>query len=133
MSLNVFTGKSHTIRSLEQQGYFPLSAFVVVDPDQIRRQLPEFCFFVERCPERAGELTRKEAGFIAEIAIESGLQKGYNILVDGSLSNATWYEEYIPTLRQNYPNLRIAILHVSAPREIVPERAWVRASRIVNK
>jgi hypothetical protein len=120
-------GKSHVMKILGQRGYFPLDAFVVVDPDQIRRQLPEFEYYTKYYPDSAGELTRKEAGLIAEIAIESGLQRGYNILVDGSLSNATWYASCIPTLRRNYPSVRIAIIHVSAPREIVLERASVCA------
>lgn len=119
-------GKSHVMRTLAERGLFPIEGFVVVDPDQIRRQLPEYGFYTKHFPEQAGLLTRKEAGLIAEIAIESGLHLGYNVLVDGSLSNATWYETYIPTLRKNYPNLQIAILHVSAPREVVMKRALVR-------
>ena len=118
-------GKSHTLKDLDRRGYFPLEAFVLVDPDQIRRQLPEFEIYVKNIPEKAGERTRREAGMIAEIAIEASLQKGYNVLVDGSLSNATWYAEYFTVLRKAYPNVRIAILHVTAPREIVLERAMV--------
>jgi endonuclease/exonuclease/phosphatase family metal-dependent hydrolase len=34
-------GKSHTIRWLHKQGYFPLKEFFVVDPDHIRSMLPE--------------------------------------------------------------------------------------------
>ena len=118
-------GKSHVIKTLGERGYFPLNGFMIVDPDQIRRQLPEFLYYTQQYPEQAGALTRKEAGLIAEIAIEAGLERGYNIMVDGSLSNATWYERYIPNLRKQHPDLQVAILHVSAPREIVLERASV--------
>ena len=34
-------GKSYTMRKLVEKGRFPLLAFVNVDPDEIRRQLPE--------------------------------------------------------------------------------------------
>ena len=117
-------GKSHTIRTLGRKKYFPLESFVLVDPDEIRRKLPEFDVYVKHCPEDAGELTRKEAGMIEEIAVEAALRHGYNVLVDGSLRNE-WYEGYIQTLRKTYPDLRIAILHVTAPREAVFRRALV--------
>ena len=76
-------GKSYTMRKLVERGYFPLLAFVRVDPDEIRRYLPEFHLYVEQSPELAGELTRKEAGFISEILTLAGLQAGRNVLVDG--------------------------------------------------
>jgi hypothetical protein len=60
-------GKSYTMSSLVERGRFPLTAFVIVDPDEIRRLLPEFHMYIDENPELAGELTRKEAGFISEI------------------------------------------------------------------
>jgi hypothetical protein len=59
--------KSYTIRRLSEQGPFPLEAIVAVDPDEIRRLLPEFELYVQQTPQNAGELTRKEAGYISEI------------------------------------------------------------------
>lgn len=53
-------GKSYTMRILVEKERFPLPAFVVVDPDEIRRLLPEFHMYVAENPELAGELTRKE-------------------------------------------------------------------------
>lgn len=57
-------GKSYTMRKLVDKGRFPLLAFVNVDPDEIRRQLPEYHLYVSQNAELAGELTRKEAGLI---------------------------------------------------------------------
>jgi dephospho-CoA kinase len=119
-------GKSYTIRKLDEKGVFPLSQFVVVDPDAIRRRLPEFERYVQVTPERAGELTRKEAGKISEILTTAALQRGQNVLVDGTLRNATWYISYFESLREKYQHLQIGILHVTAPREAILERAMVR-------
>jgi hypothetical protein len=58
----VLSGKSYTMRQMVEKGRFPLLAFVNVDPDAIRRYLPEFHLYVEEIPLLAGELTRKEAG-----------------------------------------------------------------------
>jgi Zeta toxin len=124
-------GKSYTIRKLDEKGVFPLSQFVVVDPDAIRRRLPEFERYVQVTPARAGELTRKEAGKISEILTTAALQRGQNVLVDGSLRNSTWYLSYFESLREKYPHLQIGILHVTAPREAILERAMVRTVGVV--
>lgn len=118
-------GKSHTIKTLHQKGRFPLQSFISVDPDRIRYRLPEFESYVEHNPEHAGELTRKESGLIAEVLTEASLERGHNVLVDGSLRNAKWYQDYIQSLRHNHPLLRLAILHVTAPQESVFENALV--------
>lgn len=118
-------GKSHTIRLLDQKSRFPLHSFVTVDPDQIRHQLPEFDEYAYRNPQKAGELTRKECGMMSEILTKAALQHGRNVLVDGSLRNATWYSQYFQELKRTYPKLRIGIIHVTAPREAVFARALV--------
>jgi len=119
-------GKSYTINSLVDDGRFPLLAFVLVDPDEIRRQLPEYSYFVEHNPELAGELTRKEAGYMAEILTLAGLQAGKNVMVDGSLRDSDWYQIYFAQLRREYDGIRIAILHIDAPRDAVIQRAKER-------
>ncbi|GKY99368.1 hypothetical protein MPSEU_000891600 [Mayamaea pseudoterrestris] len=120
-------GKSHTLKTLVQKNRFPLLSFVNVDPDSIRRYLPEFPVYVRMVPEKAGDLTRKEAGFVAEILTLAALQKGKNVLVDGSLRDCRWYELYIDRLRNEYPALRLAILQVTAPKDAVIHGAEERA------
>lgn len=75
---------------------------------------------------QAGERTHKEAGYVTEIATRIALDKGYNVLVDGSLRDWEWYADYFNQLKKTYKKLRIAILYVSAPREVIFERAKVR-------
>jgi len=118
-------GKSHTVRLLDEKGRFPLHSFVTVDPDQVRHRLPEFDRYARLSPERAGEMTRKECGMMSEILTKAALARGRNVLVDGSLRNATWYGRYFRELREVHPNLRIGIIHVTAPRNEVFARAMV--------
>ena len=118
-------GKSHTVKLLKKKGRFPLHLFTAVDPDRIRHRLPEFETYVEHSPEQAGELTRKEAGLIAELLTEAALERGHNVLVDGSLRDADWYRRYFQLLRRTHTDLRLAILHVTAPRESVFQNALV--------
>lgn len=121
------SGKSHTLKELGRTGRFPLHSFVTVDPDQIRHRLPEFDEYARRNAEEAGFLTRKECGMMSEIMTIAALQRGQNVIVDGTLRDAAWYENYFRELRQANPNLRIAIIHVTAPRQVVFARALVRA------
>lgn len=99
----------------------------------MRHALPEFKGYVLRSPEQAGEFTRREAGMLSEILTLAALQAGNNVLVDGSLRDHEWYTEYFARLRRDYPTFNIAILHITAPRQAVLERAKVRAWAVVVK
>eukprot|EP00581_Thalassiosira_minuscula_P006305 CAMPEP_0183746956 /NCGR_PEP_ID=MMETSP0737-20130205/67020_1 /TAXON_ID=385413 /ORGANISM="Thalassiosira miniscula, Strain CCMP1093" /LENGTH=406 /DNA_ID=CAMNT_0025982663 /DNA_START=266 /DNA_END=1486 /DNA_ORIENTATION=- len=120
-------GKSHTMKQLSSKGLFPLQSYVVVDPDEIRSHFPEYHLYAQRMPQRAGELTHREAGYLTEIVTEAAMQRGHNVLVDGSLKDSDWYSEYFKSLRKKYKGIRIAILHITAPRAAVLERAKNRA------
>lgn len=120
-------GKSHTLRVLVEQKRFPLPAFVIVDPDEIRRLLPEYHMYIAVNPELAGELTRKEAGYISEVLTLAALQGGKNVLQDGSLRDHTWYQVHFRKLKEEFPQVRQAIIHVTAPRRAILARATRRA------
>lgn len=121
------SGKTYTMNQLAHNDLFPLESFVVVDPDEIRRHLPEFEVYVKNNPEHAGELTRMESGMIAELLTLAALSSGRNVLVDGSLKDHEWYQQYFRQLREDYPRLQIAILHITAPKQTVLERAENRS------
>lgn len=57
-------GKSHTMQTLVDKQRFPLGSFVTVDPDEIRRLLPEYHMYINENAELAGELTRKEVRWL---------------------------------------------------------------------
>lgn len=124
------SGKSYTIRYLQSVGRFPLN-FITVDPDEIRRCIPEFYLYLQSYSysSLAGEMTRKEAGYVAEIMILEALKRGHAVLVDGTLRDAEWYTVYFEKLRHLFkkPMLRIAIIHITAPTPIVFQRAENRA------
>mmetsp|Transcript_15017 Transcript_15017/g.21985 ORF Transcript_15017/g.21985 Transcript_15017/m.21985 type:complete len:393 (+) Transcript_15017:1-1179(+) len=132
------SGKSYTIRHLAARDRFPLHTFITVDPDEIRRMLPEFEHYLNHDPETAGEYTAKEAGLIAEMLTLVALQESRNVLVDGSLKDSDWYKDYFSKLRNDFGDfgLRIGVLHITAPREAVFERARMRSKitkRVVPK
>lgn len=120
-------GKGHTMQWLHREELFPLPAFVKVDPDSLRELLPETPEYILRNPSTAGRLTQKEVGYVAEVLTLDALQQGKNVLVDGSLKDAEWYLQYIQLLRQQFPRLKIAILHVKAHEDTVLARCRRRA------
>eukprot|EP00903_Cladosiphon_okamuranus_P014409 g13377.t1 len=116
-------GKSHVMGLLGERGVFPMEAFVQVDPDRLRTELPEMEGYIKRDSATAGSLTHKEAGLMAEILEETALLQGRNILVDGSMRDGAWYTLHVEDLRMRFPRLRVAIIHVWAPEEEVLSRA----------
>lgn len=120
-------GKGHTMQWLQKEGLFPLAAFVKVDPDSLRELLPETPEYITRDPHTAGALTQKEVGYIAEVLSMDALDDGKNVLVDGSLKDAVWYQIYISSLRKAFPRLKIAIIHVTASESTILGRCRVRA------
>lgn len=122
-------GKTYTVRELSKHDVFSfaLNSFVSVDPDEIRGKLPEFEVYKEKDPLHAGEFTGKEAGMLAEILTEEALNRGNNVIVDGSLKDAAWYKAYFESLRRKYPKLKLGIIHVTAPLEDILHRVEHRA------
>ena len=121
-------GKSHTLRWLHSQGLFPLERFVWVDPDAIKGMLPDMRGYVQHNRARAGALTHKESGFIAEIVTLEAMRRSKCLVVDGTLRDRAWYARWFGRVRAEFPEYRIAILMITAPRELIYRRALRRAA-----
>jgi hypothetical protein len=119
-------GKGFVIRWMNKQKCLPLEQFILVDPDQIRQMLPEWDGYVERDPMTAAVKTQKEAGHIAEILGYRALRHRRNVIFDGSLRDVEWYKLYFEKLRQQFPGIRLMILHIQAERDAVLQRAEAR-------
>lgn len=85
------SGKTHAMRG-ELAATFS-RGLVRIDPDEIRRQLPEWAALVET--KTAGAMTHKEATFIALMTERVCLAMGLSYLVDGSLGDAAWYTAWL--------------------------------------
>lgn len=114
---------------LSDQGLFPLESFVLVDPDRMRKMLPESAEYRRRDPLTAGQYTQKEVGFLSEILTMQGLLDAKNVLVDGSLRDAAWYIDYVRNLRSEFPELRVGIVYVTASMDTILKRVQVRAEQ----
>jgi predicted kinase len=118
-------GKIHILMYLFKEGKLPLMGFVMIDPDAIRRRLPEFQSYLQNCPEKVYALTGREAGYIVEILTLAAVQSGRNVILDGCLQSTEWHGEFFNSLKTCNSKLKIGMLHVTAPRETIFQRASV--------
>lgn len=120
-------GKGFVISWMIEHGYLPLKNFIVIDPDAIRQQLPEWELYVAADAATAGDMTQKEAGCIAEIMGYRALRDGISVVFDGSLRHTEWYAEYFRNLRSRFHGIRIMILQIVAHKQDVLRHAVERA------
>mmetsp|Transcript_14177 Transcript_14177/g.30320 ORF Transcript_14177/g.30320 Transcript_14177/m.30320 type:complete len:515 (-) Transcript_14177:337-1881(-) len=120
-------GKGYVVRWMSRNGYFPLPDLVQIDPDNFKAAFPEWPGYVTACRKSAGINTRRESGYLVEVAQHVAMDEQKNVWVDGSLRDGDWYSKVFDTLRRTRPEYRIAILYVYAEKDVVLKRAADRA------
>ena len=101
-------GKTHVMDWLCERGVLPL--MVPIDADLFKAALPEWAGYVSRDPLTAGFHTRRESGYLVELAQEASLRARQHVWVDGSLRDGEWYQQVFARIRARHPAYRIAIL-----------------------
>ena len=120
-------GKSYTIRKFSELGFFPLLAFVLIDPDHIKSLLPDMKIFIKENADTAGTRVHKESALISEIAERQALKMNKCLLIDGSLHNFKWYEQRLKTITKNFPQYSKGLIYVSAPVKLIYSRIKSRS------
>ncbi len=118
-------GKLHTLRSLNRYGRFPLDAFVWIDTQQIIQQIPETNVLLQDVTKKmlVVKKTAKEAGFIAEVAVQEAMSCKKCIAFSTSLGSSEWIKEWVTGLRDKYDSYAFVTIHVTAPKEDIVSRA----------
>lgn len=123
-------GKGHTLRRLKQAGaIFPISAFVAIDPDEVKSVLPDTPLYLAADLATGSGFVHKESTFVAELAENVAFIIGASLLVDGSLRDHRWYSSLFRRYAKVHPEYRLGIIHVHAPAEVVRARAASRAQQ----
>jgi len=118
------SGKTHALAGVLSK-QFRTRELVRIDPDEIRRQLPEWSELVALEPAAAGTLTHREATFIALLAERVCQHMRLSYVVDGSLSNAEWYRDWLARVRRL--GYRIFLLRFVCPVGVAAARCAKRA------
>ncbi|KNC74092.1 hypothetical protein SARC_13351 [Sphaeroforma arctica JP610] len=122
-------GKTHVLKWLWTEGFFPLHSFVQVSVDRIRTRLPEYHQYMNRNQESAGTNTNMESGYIAELLLGAAIMDGRNVIVDGSLKSWEWHKSTIQHLRRKYDKIQVGIIHIEASEKMVRQRAKEREQK----
>jgi len=122
-------GKGHVLRWLGSTGQIKLSDYVWIDPDRIRHQLPEMDAFIEQDRKQnrclAGNRSHLEATFLSLLLETICLQRGYSMIVDGSLQNYDWYSNWFQIVQNKY-GYTITLMQVQCSFELAVQRCYRR-------
>jgi hypothetical protein len=123
-------GKSNVAKQLfreeEDTASSKWGALVWNDPDTIKNLLPEAAAYAAEDPITAGTRLHRESCFISERLFWHTLHRGNSMILQGTLSDATWHAQLIGRVNAVYPHYRIVILHVTAPHNQVVKREHKR-------
>eukprot|EP00301_Raphidiophrys_heterophryoidea_P006514 c12624_g1_i4.p1 GENE.c12624_g1_i4~~c12624_g1_i4.p1 ORF type:complete len:650 (-),score=176.97 c12624_g1_i4:284-2233(-) len=122
-------GKTYALSWMSQHGYFPLENIVRVDPDYFKRLMPEWEGYSKLDPETAASKCHKESAFFAEIAQMKAMYMNQNVWVDTTLKEYVWFGHKFDEYRKKFPQYRIAIFYITAPREKILQRVAERAQK----
>lgn len=136
-------GKSHTLRYLrgsqvdpEMAGIIKEPNYLMIDPDRFREMIPEYQDMKMIDPLNAPTFFHKECSILAEITLQLGLNRGYNIICDGSMVNYQWYIDEINRIRREHTMYLITIIYVDADWDKIVERVESRCQitgRCINR
>jgi hypothetical protein len=122
-------GKGYVLTKLHRAGVFPAGAFLKIDPDMIKGELPEMAGYLRANRDTAATKLHRESTQMADVLFEHALQRNMPVLVDGSLRDVAWYRQLFDRIHGDFPDYRIAIVHVTADRGVVHRRAADRAEK----
>ena len=107
-------GKSHSIKYLNSMGLINVKDYIYIDPDNIKRQLPEWGEYIIKDPNNVGSLLHTESMYISLLLQYICLDRGYQIIVDGSMRDYSWYLKHFAWVNQIYPHYKIGIFYIRA-------------------
>ena len=116
-------GKTHTIRDLLKESF---SCYVIADVDRVTHQLPEMKRLLKDDPYNAGKILHSEACTIHELIFRKAVQDRYDVIIDSSLRNGSFYEKFLFKVKAE-GIYEIIIVHVIASLETCLRRAEQRA------
>jgi hypothetical protein len=122
-------GKGYVLSTLHQSSLFPLEGFLKIDPDMLKMELPEMSGYLRADPESAATKIHRESTQMADVLFEYALINRIPALVDGSLRDVDFHRSLFKRIRSDFPEFRIAIIHVTANPVTIYERAKKRAER----
>jgi hypothetical protein len=120
-------GKGYVVTQLQQANLFPAQDFCKIDPDMLKSELPEMAGYLNVDKKSAATQLHRESTQMADVLFEHAIAHEIPLLVDGSLRDVGWHKYLFDRIHNDYPMYRIAIVHITADRDVIIDRAQSRA------
>lgn len=121
------SGKTKTLKWMDENKMINLNSFVLIDPDKIKHLLPEFPDLIKET-RFASKAVHKESTYIALLIEKKAIDIGINYIVDGSLQNWEWYKEHFNEVRYfTAGDYTIMIIRVHCEFDVAVDRCDKRA------
>lgn len=126
------SGKTKTLKWMNENKMIDLDSFVLIDPDKIKHLLPEFSDLLKddlkNGTKHASKAVHKESTYISLLIEKKAIDMGVNYIVDGSLQNWEWYKEHFNEVRYfTAGDYTIIIIRVHCIFDVAVERCDKRA------
>lgn len=125
-------GKGFAISKLRECGFFRRK-FITIDPDEIKKELPEFAQAVKsrnlpaKDKAKVSSFVHKESGYIDEIIEAVILSRKGNMIIDGTLQNFEYSRDSMKKYKNNGYNIKV--IYITAPKELIYKRVAERAQK----
>ena len=122
------SGKSHFIKNQllkpnnNNNNNIPLNNNTILnDPDKIKYMIDS---------DQPINSRHNEACMISEIITRYGLKKSYNLIVDGSLRDTKWHQEFFLFIKKQYPHYNLWIIYIKTNNfDLIKERVEKRGKQ----
>ncbi len=100
---------------------------ITIDPDEIKKQIPEYQSFQKKFPSSAAALVHKESVDISEKLIHQMLETKRSFLLEGTMAKTGKYVTLVDSLQKR--RYEVLVYIVDVPLEIAIEREAIRAKK----
>jgi hypothetical protein len=144
------SGKTRILGELFAQGWIEREEFLVINMDHFRNMIPEYLMLVDLMKNEPkvyeamaaefklkdpGSFVQIEVGYLQEMLLWQALDRGVNIIIDGSMANKEYFERFLNAMRTRFNKYQsVGVIHADAGDKTV-ERAIRRGlenSRVIN-
>jgi predicted ABC-type ATPase len=120
-------GKGTVKNTLVKMGRLNTTGAVMVDPDDIKEQLPEYRKLVQMKDGRAAAIVHEESSLIAKEVVKKAYENKFNIIMDVTLGDPAKGLEQIKTAKDN--GYKVVLIGVTVDPALAMDRAIERAER----
>ena len=120
-------GKGTVKNTLVKMGRLNTAGAVMVDPDDIKEQLPEYGKLVQMKDGRAAAVVHEESSLLAKEIVKRAYENKFNILMDVTLGDPAKGLEQIKIAKDN--GYKVVLIGVTVDPALAMDRAIERAER----